>query len=78
MDGKSKRRTISAWTKYGIRNHKEEKMPHVIVKLWLGKSEQQKQRLAEAIDPQGWEKDVYKPDIHDKWQTLYKKPGYSY
>jgi 4-oxalocrotonate tautomerase len=24
-------------------------MPHVIVKLWPGKSEQQKQRLAEAI-----------------------------
>jgi 4-oxalocrotonate tautomerase len=24
-------------------------MPHVVVKLWPGKSEQQKQRLAEAI-----------------------------
>ena len=24
-------------------------MPHVIVKLWPGKSEQQKRRLAEAI-----------------------------
>ena len=24
-------------------------MPHVIVKLWLGKSDQQKNRLAEAI-----------------------------
>lgn len=24
-------------------------MPHVIVKLWPGKSEQQKQRLADAI-----------------------------
>lgn len=24
-------------------------MPHVIVKLWLGKSEQQKRRLAQAI-----------------------------
>src|SRR6185437_3036802 len=27
----------------------EEAMPHVIVKLWPGKSEQQKSRLAEAI-----------------------------
>jgi 4-oxalocrotonate tautomerase len=27
----------------------ETKMPHVIVKLWPGKSEQQKARLAEAI-----------------------------
>ena len=75
-------------------------MPHVIVKLWPGKSERQKQRLAEEIakdvmsvlkygeesvsvsmeevDPHDWEQDVYKPDIQDKWQTLYKKPGYSY
>jgi hypothetical protein len=33
---------------------KERKMPDVIVKLWPGKSEQQKTRLAEAIA-----KDVY-------------------
>jgi len=29
--------------------HQEQAMPHVIVKLWPGKSEQQKTRLAEAI-----------------------------
>jgi 4-oxalocrotonate tautomerase len=29
--------------------HTERTMPHVIVKLWPGKSEQQKTRLAEAI-----------------------------
>jgi len=29
--------------------HKEKTMPHVVVKLWPGKSEQQKKRLAEAI-----------------------------
>lgn len=73
-------------------------MPHVIVKLWPGKSEQQKTRLAEAITKnvmdilhygdesvsvaleevksQDWTKQVYKPDIQDKWDTLYKKPGY--
>src|SRR5436190_20982291 len=29
--------------------HEKRTMPHVIVKLWPGKSEQQKKRLAEAI-----------------------------
>jgi 4-oxalocrotonate tautomerase len=73
-------------------------MPHVIVKLWPGKSEQQKTRLAEAITkdvaeilhygpesvsvameevrPQDWEERVYKPDVKNKWDTLYQKPGY--
>jgi 4-oxalocrotonate tautomerase len=73
-------------------------MPHVIVKLWPGKSEQQKTRLAaaitkdvmdvlqdsdesvsvafEEIEVQDWVKIVYKPDIKDKWDKLYKKPGY--
>jgi 4-oxalocrotonate tautomerase len=31
------------------RDRRERTMPHVIVKLWVGKSEQQKIRLAEAI-----------------------------
>ena len=73
-------------------------MPHVIVKLWPGKSEQQKTSLAEAITKsvmnilhygdesvsvameevksQDWLEQVYKPDIQNKWDTLYKKPGY--
>jgi 4-oxalocrotonate tautomerase len=73
-------------------------MPHVIVKLWPGKSEGQKDRLAEAITKsvteilqygeesvsvameevksKDWIKEVYKPDIKDRWETLYKKPGY--
>ena len=73
-------------------------MPHVIVKLWPGKSEQQKSRLAEAITKdvteifhygdesvsvaleevksRDWLEKVYKPDILDKWDCLYKKPGY--
>ena len=73
-------------------------MPHVIVKLWPGKSEEQKTRLAAAITKdvsdvlndgdeavsvafeevkvQDWAKIVYKPDIKDKWDKLYKKPGY--
>jgi 4-oxalocrotonate tautomerase len=73
-------------------------MPHVIVKFWPGKSEQQKTRLAEAITKnvmeilhygeesvsvaleevksQDWLERVYKPDIKNKWNTLYKQPGY--
>lgn len=74
-------------------------MPHVIVKLWPGKSERQKTKLAEAIvqdvvdilgngeesvsvaieevRPEDWKEKVYRPDILDKQETLYKKPGYS-
>ena len=73
-------------------------MPHVIVKLWPGKSEQQKTRLAEAItkdvmntlhygeesvsvafeeiSAQEWAEKVYKPDILNHPEKLYKKPGY--
>jgi 4-oxalocrotonate tautomerase len=73
-------------------------MPHVIVKLWPGKSEEQKSRLAEAITKdvmrvlrygeesvsvameevksQDWTDKVYKPDIKEKWDKVYKKPGY--
>jgi 4-oxalocrotonate tautomerase len=74
-------------------------MPHVLVKLWPGKSEAQKQRLAdkiaqdvmevlnygeesvsvalEEIKSSDWAKRVYQPDIKAKWDTLYKKPGYT-
>lgn len=73
-------------------------MPHVIVKLWPGKSEQQKTRLAEAITKdvmeilhygdesvsvafdevksRDWLEKVYKPDIQNNWDNVYKKPGY--
>ena len=73
-------------------------MPHVIVKLWPGKSEKQKAQLAEAIaknvmdvlgygeesvsvaieevKAEEWAEKVYKPDIVDKPEQLYKKPGY--
>jgi 4-oxalocrotonate tautomerase len=73
-------------------------MPHVIVKLWPGKSEAQKSRLAEGIardvmdvlgygeesvsvameevEARDWAEKVYKPDILNKPEQLYKKPGY--
>jgi 4-oxalocrotonate tautomerase len=74
-------------------------MPQVIVKIWPGKSEQQKTRLAEEIvqdvmdvlnygeesvsvaieevSPQDWAGKVYKPDIVNNSEKLYKKPGYT-
>ena len=73
-------------------------MPHVIVKLYSGKSERQKQDLAQAVtqavmsalnygeesvsvgiedvEPKNWTKQVYKPDIIAKAETIYKQPGY--
>jgi 4-oxalocrotonate tautomerase len=72
-------------------------MPHVIVKLYAGKSERQKQALAQAVteavtrslnyrdesvsvgiedvEPKDWAATVYSPDIIDKQDTIYKKPG---
>ena len=73
-------------------------MPHIIVKLWSGKDEVKKQKLAEGIkqltveilgtpessisvafeefSPEEWPLLVYGPDILDKKDTLYVKPGY--
>lgn len=73
-------------------------MPHVVVKLWPGKSESQKAQLADAIarnvmdvlgaseasvsvafeevDSSEWAERVYRPEIRDKWDQVYKKPGY--
>lgn len=74
-------------------------MPHVVVKLVSGKSNEQKIRLAEAItrdvtailncgeeavsvafeevEPRDWTEKVYNPEIRDKWDAVYKKPGYA-
>jgi 4-oxalocrotonate tautomerase len=74
-------------------------MPHVVVKLAPGKSEEQKFRLAEDIaneivrvlnyeeeavsvafeevERQDWAERVYKSEIQDKWDTVYRKPGYN-
>lgn len=74
-------------------------MPHVIVKLRPGKTEQQKKRLSDAIardvmevlnygadsvsvgmeevPAAEWKERVYEPDIQDRSENLYKKPGYT-
>ena len=73
-------------------------MPHIIVKLWPGRSDEQKLELTskivqavietvnveessvsvsfEEIPSEKWGKEVYKPFIIDKEETLYKRPGY--
>ena len=73
-------------------------MPHVIVKLWPGKSEQRKKRLAEAIirdvtsllhygeesvsvgmeeiKPDEWAEKVYRAELKNNLDKIYKKPGY--
>ncbi len=74
-------------------------MPHIIVKLYPGRSEQQKKQLTdeivkdivtiakceeksvsvafEEIDPKDWAEKVYKPDILENEDRLYKKPEYN-
>ena len=75
-------------------------MPHISVKLWPGRTEEQKRaltaRIVEAVkDTMGasddyitvaiqdvpadqWPKAVYKPEIADQIDCLYKKPNYFY
>jgi len=75
-------------------------MPHIQLKLWPGRSEDQKQAFTQAViqaaqqtlgasadyitvgieevSPADWPRQVYKPDIADKLDALYKKPGYGY
>ena len=74
-------------------------MPHVIVKLYPGRSEEQKTKLAdeivndvvaiakceensvsvafEEIEKEDWAEKVYEPDILNRKDNLYKKPGYN-
>lgn len=74
-------------------------MPHISIKLYPGRSEQQKVRLAEQIvkdvisllessedsisvaikqiNPEDWVEKVYKPEILNNPEKLYKKPGYN-
>ena len=74
-------------------------MPHIIVKLYPGRSDEQKTKLAEEIaidvaaiakceeksvsvafeevEQEDWAEKVYKPDILDKKDSLYKEPGYN-
>ena len=74
-------------------------MPHVIVKLYPGRTEEQKIKLAdeivkdvvaiakcdeksvsvafEEIEKEDWAEKVYKLDILNKKDSLYKEPGYN-
>jgi len=33
--------------------------------------------VIEEVKSQDWAEKVYKPDIQNKWDKLYKKPGYN-
>ena len=74
-------------------------MPHIIVKLYPGRTDEQKRRLAnkivkdvvaiakcekrsvsvafEEVEPDDWPETVYKPDILNKKDSLFVKPGYN-
>lgn len=74
-------------------------MPHIIIKMYAGRTEEQKKKLVKAItdsiikiidadekyisiaiedvSPENWAEKVYRPDILEKQNTLYKKPGYN-
>jgi 4-oxalocrotonate tautomerase len=74
-------------------------MPHVSIKLYPGRTEEQKQQLTEQIvqdlmkflnskeasisvafeevSPADWPEQVYRPEILQKPETLYRKPGYN-
>ena len=74
-------------------------MPHIIVKIFPGRTDEQKQLLTneivknlvsimdcaeksvsvaiEEVQPDDWDETVYKPDILEKRDTLYKNPGYN-
>lgn len=74
-------------------------MPHIIVKLYPGRGEEQKINIVESITAavsenlnidkstisvaieevpaENWAEEVYKKDIIDKQENLYRKPGYA-
>lgn len=74
-------------------------MPYVIIKLYPGRTEEQKKDLAEKITknvvsiakceeksvsvaieeiaPNKWAEKVYRPDIINNQDKLYKRPGYN-
>ncbi len=66
-------------------------MPHVVVKLSrlelseaivkdvmnvLNYGEESISVAIEEVNPEDWTEKVYNPDIQNKWEELYKKPGY--
>ena len=44
----------------------------------IAKSEEKSVSIAiEEVKPQDWAEKVYKTDIVNNWEKLYKKPGYT-
>ncbi len=102
MKYKKKKHAVHGEVKWFIRNiidlQEEKYMPHAIIKLWPGRTEEQKKLLTERITKaiietvdseeksvsisivevgkSEWGKEVYKKDIINCKDTLYKSPGY--
>jgi len=82
-----------------INFNRSSRKPHVVIKLYPGRSEEQKKQLTseivkdvaaiakceqksvsvafEEVEPQDWVEKVYKPDIVENKDLLYKKPEYN-
>lgn len=80
-------------------SNRGEEMPHIIVKMFPGRTDEQKQLLTdeivknvvsvtscaeksvsvaiEEVEPDDWDEMVYKPDILENRDKLYKNPGYN-
>lgn len=74
-------------------------MPHIIVKMYKGRSEAMIKDMVDKVtnvimesldvkessvsvaveefEPSKWKEEVYQPDIIEKSNTVYKKPGYT-
>ena len=74
-------------------------MPHIIIKMYPGRTPEQKKKLVEAITdsfvriagtkessisvdivevtPEEWPGKVYRHDILNRYDSLFKKPGYN-
>ncbi len=74
-------------------------MPHINIKMYEGKTEQEKQAICKAlaeafiattgcpdkalsiaiedIAPDNWAEDVFRPEILEKAEKIYKQPGYN-
>ena len=53
-----------------------EEIVHDVVNI-MGCGEKSVSAAAEEIVPEEWKEKVFKPDILNKMENLYKKPGYS-
>jgi 4-oxalocrotonate tautomerase len=69
--------TVKLWP--GKSEHQKARLSVAIVKdvmNVLNYGEESVSVAIEEVKPEDWVEKVYKPDIQNKWDELYKKPGY--